>query len=333
MYIQVICSTFTLSNCKVTNIFFINPEMKIKMKKEILIALINKDIDELKGFVDILGDMPRISDDYLQLIIKKSKSLADNLEALSVNLKQDPDLEKKSEIKEQIFVPDINFIENIIANRVSEIFTSHFDGLKSYIDNLIDTKINDCHIKNSDISDYDNNGESGTIVATEPIGKSEMQETFTTFDGVVSKEILIETDNAEEEKTTVEEGKVTEIIEEEETIAEQQTKPQPAVKDEINNERQSLGDKFSSVSDKSLAATINKAKINDLKSAITIADRFRFQRELFNGDGEKTNKSIADFNTFTTMDEAREYIEKHFDWSLDNSAVADFMQLLERRYL
>ena len=70
-----------------------------------------------------------------------------------------------------------------------------------------------------------------------------------------------------------------------------------------------------------------------MKSAITLGDRFRFQRELFGGNGEKMNKAISDFNSFETMTEAQDYMTKNFDWSLDNEAVSDFIQLLQRRYL
>ena len=53
----------------------------------------------------------------------------------------------------------------------------------------------------------------------------------------------------------------------------------------------------------------------------------------FGGNGEKMNKAISDFNSFETMIEAQEYIAKNFDWQLDNDAVSDFIQLLQRRYL
>ena len=45
------------------------------------------------------------------------------------------------------------------------------------------------------------------------------------------------------------------------------------------------------------------------------------------------NKAISDFNSFETMDEAQAYLAKNFEWPLDNDAVSDFIQLLQRRYL
>ena len=96
---------------------------------------------------------------------------------------------------------------------------------------------------------------------------------------------------------------------------------------------ESLADKLAKGADDTLASAINNKKIIDLKASITLGDRFRFQRELFGGNGEKMNKAISDFNSFETMDEAQDYIAKNFEWPLDNDAVSDFIQLLQRRYL
>ena len=96
---------------------------------------------------------------------------------------------------------------------------------------------------------------------------------------------------------------------------------------------ESLADKLAKNADDTLASALNSKKITDLKSAITLGDRFRFQRELFGGNGEKMNKAISDFNSFETMTEAQDYMTKNFDWAFDNEAVSDFIQLLQRRYL
>jgi hypothetical protein len=45
------------------------------------------------------------------------------------------------------------------------------------------------------------------------------------------------------------------------------------------------------------------------------------------------SKAISDFNSFESMDEAQAYIAKNFEWAIDNDAVSDFIQLLQRRYL
>lgn len=85
-------------------------------------------------------------------------------------------------------------------------------------------------------------------------------------------------------------------------------------------------------SDDSLGSTIAKQPIHDIKQAISIADRFRFQRELFDGNGEKMNHVLSDLNELDTLEKAQTYIAKHFAWAADDVNVVDFMLLLQRRY-
>lgn len=85
-------------------------------------------------------------------------------------------------------------------------------------------------------------------------------------------------------------------------------------------------------SDDSLGSTIAKQPINDIKQAISIADRFRFQRELFDGNGEKMNQVLSDLNQLDTLEKAQDYVAKHFKWVADDDNVVDFMMLLQRRY-
>lgn len=85
-------------------------------------------------------------------------------------------------------------------------------------------------------------------------------------------------------------------------------------------------------SDDSLGSTIAKQPIHDIKQAISIADRFRFQRELFDGNGEKMNHVLSDLNELDTLEKAQTYLAKNFAWTADDANVVDFMLLLQRRY-
>ncbi len=97
---------------------------------------------------------------------------------------------------------------------------------------------------------------------------------------------------------------------------------------------ESVLDKFSLKSDnETVASKIGSMKIDDIKSAITIVDRFRFQRELFDGNAEKMNRAIADLNAMSDMTQAEQYIERNFaGWSASSPAVVDFMELLHRKF-
>lgn len=82
-----------------------------------------------------------------------------------------------------------------------------------------------------------------------------------------------------------------------------------------------------------VASVIEHQKITELKSAISIADRFRFQRELFEGNGEQMSQAISDFDNMDSMEAALAYITQKFKWDEMDANVADFMDLLQRRYL
>jgi len=71
----------------------------------------------------------------------------------------------------------------------------------------------------------------------------------------------------------------------------------------------------------------------DLKQAVSIADRFRFNRELFDGNGEKLSKALADFNEMETLEQAQNYIVKNFKFDLENPVVQSFIEILKRKLI
>jgi hypothetical protein len=91
-----------------------------------------------------------------------------------------------------------------------------------------------------------------------------------------------------------------------------------------------LNDKLTSV-DNSLVENISKHKITDIKQAISIADRFRFQRELFEGNGEKLSGALTDFNKMENFQQAQSYISTKLKWDMDSDIVQEFMEILQRR--
>ena len=96
---------------------------------------------------------------------------------------------------------------------------------------------------------------------------------------------------------------------------------------------ESLHDSLTKGNDDTIAATMAAKKITELKSALTIADRFRFQRELFGGDGEKMMQALSDLDAAGSIAAAKEYVRAKFSWKADDPCVVSFMTLLERRYM
>jgi hypothetical protein len=85
--------------------------------------------------------------------------------------------------------------------------------------------------------------------------------------------------------------------------------------------------------DNSIGNIISSQKIEDLKQAISIGDRFRFQRELFGGNGEIMNKTITELNNATSLEKALEFISTNFSWNEKDDNVKDFLSLLERKFI
>ena len=73
-------------------------------------------------------------------------------------------------------------------------------------------------------------------------------------------------------------------------------------------------------------------KVTDIKKAISLGDRFLFQRELFGGNGELMAKTIADLNKLDGLDEAEAYIDKRFSWDKESSTYELFYNILKRRW-
>lgn len=84
--------------------------------------------------------------------------------------------------------------------------------------------------------------------------------------------------------------------------------------------------------DNTLGNTLAQKKISDIKQAISIGDRFRFQRELFNSNGEDMNKTLNYINQLATFDEVQSFLESKYKWTAENDAVEDFYQIVRRKF-
>lgn len=72
--------------------------------------------------------------------------------------------------------------------------------------------------------------------------------------------------------------------------------------------------------------------VSDIRQAISLGDRFLFQRELFAGNGELMQKTLDELNTLGSLDEAMEYVQVNFEWDMECTAVKLFENVLKRRF-
>lgn len=64
---------------------------------------------------------------------------------------------------------------------------------------------------------------------------------------------------------------------------------------------------------------------------LCLGDKFRYKKELFGDDMSLLNKTMAELDALSTLEEAFAYIER-FDWDEENPAVEDFLNLLQNRF-
>ena len=81
----------------------------------------------------------------------------------------------------------------------------------------------------------------------------------------------------------------------------------------------------------SLADVLERQQLSDLRKAFSLNDRFRYRKELFNGDEARMNAAIDELNRLSSHAEVLEYIHRTLEEKKDNPALADFIKLLEKR--
>lgn len=101
---------------------------------------------------------------------------------------------------------------------------------------------------------------------------------------------------------------------------------------EVKKEPMSVKEAFSPVFKEFTHTPVKSAEKEDLRSRMTLNDRFLFQRELFRGDIGMLNYTLDEVNKLATMDEALRFIENQYHWDAEASGVKEFMELLERHF-
>ena len=72
--------------------------------------------------------------------------------------------------------------------------------------------------------------------------------------------------------------------------------------------------------------------VEDIRQAISLGDRFLFQRELFAGNGELMQKTLDELNALGSLSEAMDYVLDNFEWDKESTAVQLFENVLKRRF-
>lgn len=93
--------------------------------------------------------------------------------------------------------------------------------------------------------------------------------------------------------------------------------------------------KLQDARERSFTPKIPGTRIDNLKMAIPINDKFMFINDLFDGNLREYNETIEALNGFKTLDQAAEYLDlmrrKNF-WNTGSTAFLKLKELVERRF-
>lgn len=78
-------------------------------------------------------------------------------------------------------------------------------------------------------------------------------------------------------------------------------------------------------------AAIYGKPVDDIRQAISLGDRFLYQRELFGQNAELMQKTLTELNELGSFEEAVDYISQ-FNWDQESSTYQQFLVTLHRRF-
>ncbi|MBB6611479.1 hypothetical protein H7F15_10565 [Pontibacter sp. Tf4] len=101
-------------------------------------------------------------------------------------------------------------------------------------------------------------------------------------------------------------------------------------------ERPTLNENFKKAAPASLADAHTNQKIDSLKNAISINQRFSFINELFDGDNLTYYQAIQSLDAMADPEQARQFVTQNlaakYDWSKKQEHVHKLLRLIERKF-
>ena len=159
----------------------------------------------------------------------------------------------------------------------------------------------------------------------------------------VEIELIVEEEPQEEVKEELEKQETIEPLEsiepiesleilDEVEVVEPVTEPAPAPRPEAKAELVAEPTQPLHNATQPLQTSLFGTAVEDIRQAISLGDRFLFQRELFAGNGELMQKTLDEINGLGSLSEAMDYVRNNFDWDKESTAVQLFENVLKRRF-
>lgn len=141
---------------------------------------------------------------------------------------------------------------------------------------------------------------------------------------IIGSEPVVETTKSEP-APIVEEVKTEPIIE---PAIEEKAESEPVVEEQ----QMPVVEEVKSEPVRPVQTSLFGTSVQDIRQAISLGDRFLFQRELFGGNGEKMQKTLDQLNACADYAEAESYVDSNFSWDKENTTTKLFFNVLHRRF-
>lgn len=278
------------------------------MNRKLLVTLLHKNIEELGMITESFMEM----NEYPQAIVQLAKRKTEDILIIIDELATSKNAEETTVVNEDIIIskddkPETTDLKQDLTEPV-----------------FVPSEISNTHLE-SVISTQDKPDQTDPLVENFPVIEISLDETETITQTTVEQTIEIETDFATTETVVATETVVTE----EKKLTEEIKKV--TIAEKMGNHSTSRNEMLSSA-DKSFSSSLAHKKVTDIKQAISIGDRFRFQRELFKSNGEDMNKTLTYLNQLATLDEALSFLKSKYGWEENHEAVEDFYQIVKRKF-
>ena len=272
------------------------------MNKEIIVKLLQKDISELAQLTQGFDEIDVLPTILLQLAQQKASAIVENLQLLTG---QDAQATKTANSNQ----PDEPAIPETEAKDQTPIETEK---------NKKETPTKE---ETAEKPEPVSEKQEENVIPEMPAIEEEIAECTE----IVETAVLEEEENAGHEIQTVSEETAAEEPQPQqiaETVAPGTISEEPAKQPERHFFQHEVITRNDSL----------QHKVDDVKQAISIGDRFLFQRELFGGNGELMSKTITVINACKDLESAEQYLSKKFNWNPDSPATERFMQIVRRKF-
>lgn len=141
-----------------------------------------------------------------------------------------------------------------------------------------------------------------------------------------TEELILEDDDLVEIDEEIEEDQQVPISEEPQVFS-VEPEEQPTKVKESNTPVEPAKE-----NDLRLDELLSRREARQLRKAFTLNDKFRFRRELFNGDDAMFARTLDMIQAMNSMEEATRYLCDDLGWDSENEHVADFMAIVANHF-